>query len=347
VSPKPEPARPAPPSAPAPASAKPTVKPTEPVKAPPEVAKPPPEVIKQPPKPIETAKPVPKVEPAPPSAAPAPPPVVKPPPSAAPVKPAITEVAKTAVKLTGTKGVVLAALVAAGITSPKAQANILAQVQAESNFKPGSENLTYKDPQRIMDVFGKRRIPTLDVAKPLVNNPEALANHVYAKSGGNSEPGDGWKYRGRGFIQITGKDAYKKFKEYSGIDVVSNPDLLNDPEIAAKAIPWFLLKYKGKKPEQLDNISEVNKAIGFAEHDVTSGEFKGRKESAKREILATRLGSEIGSASVNNADMKKSLNESSNAQPIVVNNTTNVSNKETTVMPGSDKGSENPHYGRK
>jgi putative chitinase len=349
VSPKPEPAKPAPPSAPAPAPAKPTVKPTEPVKAPAEVAKPPPEVIKQPPKPIETAKPVPKVEPtAPPSAAPAPP-VVKPPPSAAPVKP-VTEIAKTAVKLTGTKGVVLAALVAAGITSPKAQANILAQVQSESNFKPGSENLNYKDPQIIMDVFGKKRIPTLDVAKSLVNNPEALANHVYAKSGGNSESGDGWKYRGRGFIQITGKDAYKKFKEYSGIDVISNPDLLNDPEVAAKAIPWFLLKYKSykiKKLEDLEDISKVNEAIGFAEHNVKSGEFKGMKESAKREVLATRFGNEIGSASIENADMKKSMNQTSNAQPVVINNTTNVSNSETTVMSGSDRGSENPQYKRK
>ena len=70
-----------------------------------------------------------------------------------------------------------------------------------------------------------------------VNNPEKLANYVYAKTDGNSEEGDGWKYRGRGFLQHTGKNQYKAIAKYTGVDVVSNPDLLNDPEIAAN-IPF-------------------------------------------------------------------------------------------------------------
>jgi putative chitinase len=377
VSPKPEPAKPAPPSAPAPAPAKPTVKPTEPAKAPPEVAKPPakpvepvkapevakppPEVIKQPPKPIETAKPVPKVEPTPPTAAPAPP-VVKPPPSAAPVKP-ITEVAKTATKLTGPSAAIAGILVAGGIVSPKAQANVLAQIEAESGFVPKTESLEYsyqalagKWPKYFADKDGKPN----ELAKSLgydkqsgkKANQEQIANIVYGSPGndrGNTQPGDGWKYRGRGLIQITGRDAYEKFKKYSGIDVVSNPDLMNTPEVAAKAVPWFLLKYKNyiiKKPEDLEDISKVNKAIGFKNDTVTSGEFKGKKESEKREILANRLGEKVAEGSIENSDMKKSLSEQLKPQQVAINNTTNVLNKETTVMPSSDRGSENPQYKR-
>jgi putative chitinase len=153
-------------------------------------------------------------------------------------------------KLTGNAGVVAGALIAAGLSS-KAQANILAQVESESNFRPRSENLNYSTPEAIQKTFGKNRIPTLEFAKTLVNNPEALANHVYAKTDGNSQPGDGWKYRGRGFLQHTGKNQYEAIKKYTGIDVVTNPDLLNDPVVAAKAIPWFFLEYKKRKPEQL------------------------------------------------------------------------------------------------
>jgi chemotaxis protein histidine kinase CheA len=71
-----------------------------------------------------------------------------------------------------------------------------------------------------------------------------------------------------------------------------------------------------------------------------------RTSKAKLQTNNTTVGSSLNDSSMNNADMKKSLGQGSGAQPVVVNNTTNVSNRETTVMSGSDKNSENPQYKR-
>jgi len=177
---------------------------------------------KAPEKPPAKAPEKPKVEKAPekppakapekPTAAPAPKPEVKPPTAAPAAKPPI--IGTAAGKLGGAAGLVVSALISSGIVSPKAQANILSQVKSESNFVPKSEILFYTKAEGIQNTFGKGRIPTLEFAQQFVSKKgddrsEQLANHVYAKTDGNSAPGDGWKYRGRGFLQVTGKNAYK------------------------------------------------------------------------------------------------------------------------------------------
>jgi putative chitinase len=254
---------------------------------------------------VETAKKAQQVKPTAPKAPAEKVPEVKAP--AAP-KPSIKIPSKAiAGAAVGAAGLLASELAQAGV-SEKGQANVLAQVKAESNFVPKSENLNYKSAERIQAVFGKNRIPSVDMAQQFVNNPEALANHVYAKTDGNSEPGDGWKYRGRGYLQHTGKNQYVAIKNYTGIDVVTNPDLLNKPEVASKAVVWFFLNYKKKKPEQLDDINQVNKAVGFA---------GGAEEAAKRQTYAqqisqnmpapvndTSTGSQIDASSKQNKDMK-------------------------------------------
>ena len=217
--------------------------------------------------------------------------------------------------LVGAGAVIVSGLASAGI-SEKGQANILAQVQSESNFVAKSENLNYSSAERIQKVFGKNRFPDVASAQIYVKNPEALANYVYAKTDGNSEPGDGWKYRGRGYLQHTGKNQYKSIAKYTGIDVVNNPDLLNDPEVASKAVAWFFLVYKKKRPEQLENIAEVNKAVGF------SG---GKDESYKRELLARQIGDKLSSSSIENKDLKKQP-ASGGVNVAVLNNNNTVVN---------------------
>ena len=71
-----------------------------------------------------------------------------------------------------------------------------------------------------------RRFPTLASAEPFANNPEKLANKVYANRMGNGPPesGDGYRYRGRGYIQITGKDGYRQTGLRAGLDLVANPE---------------------------------------------------------------------------------------------------------------------------
>jgi putative chitinase len=306
-------------------------KPTEPPKptAPPGKGKAP---AKEAPKaPAKAPEVKPKVEKAPEVAAPKPkvePTPAKPPAAKAPSK--VTQAPKIG-KLPKGAGVVISALTAAGLSS-KAQANILSQVQAESNFIPRSENLNYSTPEAIQKTFGKNRIPSLEFAQTLVKNPEALANHVYAKTDGNSEPGDGWKYRGRGFLQHTGKNQYESIKKYTGIDVVTNPDLLNDPAVAAKAIPWFFLNYKKKKPEQLENISEVNKAVGFADTDgskaIKRAEMAEQFQSQDLQALSNvDVGSQIDSVSKENKNLKNTENDKS--APTVINNTTNTQQNNT------------------
>lgn len=124
------------------------------------------------------------------------------------------------------------------ITSPYAQAGLLAVVSKESNFVYKRENLNY-DAAGLMKVF---KLPA-DIANKVAHKPEAIANIVYMPPHntqlGNHLPGDGWAFRGGGPNQITGRAAFEKYGKEIGVDLVSNPDRIDEPEIAAKACVDF------------------------------------------------------------------------------------------------------------
>jgi putative chitinase len=297
-------------------------------------------------KPAEVPK---KVEPAPKAPEP-----VKPPPKAEPVRPPISAKKAGVLAATGVAGVLASGLAEAGI-SEKGQANILAQVKGESNFQPKNENLNYTSAKRIFEVFKPPRIPNEKFAEQFVKNPEALANYVYAKTDGNSEPGDGWKYRGRGYVQHTGKNQYKAIKEYTGVDVVSNPDLLNDPKVAIKALAWFFLKYKKLKPQDLDDISKVNRAVGFADKKDDKGvlESDKRKKAAEEFLksstassLPNTSGSQVNQSSAENKDLKDQAARDKAAAINVINQSTNVQQGSQTVA-SQQKVDDRPAYLRK
>lgn len=295
-----------------------------------------------PPQPGEKGGPPAPVKPSPAPVAPKPPPAPAPAPVPAPAvkvtptpAPAPAAPAQKPVPVLPEKGLVgqiVESLKQSGIVSVKAIANILATIKAETNFKVRSEDLYYKSPEQIQKTFGKIRIPSLDFAQQFVKNPEALANEVYKNTDGNKEPGDGYKFRGRGFIQHTGRNQYEGIKKFTGIDVVSNPDLLNDPVVATKALAWFFLSYKKqiiKKPEDLENMSTVNKAVGFA--DTTGEKAVKRIASAEQITSSISSGQNIDSLSgLVAADQRKQAKPNT---PIVVNapttNTTNVVKNET------------------
>jgi putative chitinase len=279
--------------------------------------------------PSEPPPPKPEVQPAAPT-----PTILAPKPApAAPAK--VPSKEEKPLEVSGVQATIVKSLNESGVTSPKAHANVLATVKAESNFKVQSENLNYSSPQRIQDVFGKRRIPSVEFAQPLVNNPEGLANEVYKTTDGNSAPGDGFKYRGRGFIQHTGKNQYAAISKFVGVDVLSNPDSLNSPEVAAKAIPWFLLSYKGLKPEDVENMSKVNKAIAFAD---PTGKKAAAREASSQQIYAAMSSGPTGSqvATASNEVSSGQRQQAKSQTPMIINtpttNNTKVVNNQPVTM---------------
>lgn len=127
--------------------------------------------------------------------------------------------------------------------SPVRAAHFFAQCAHESgNWKATSENLNYSA-KGLRGIFGKY-FPTEGIAKNYERQPQRIANRVYANRMGNGpeSSGDGWKYRGRGFLQLTGHDNYKALSEY--IDrpgIMENPDLVAG-ELAIESALWFFDK---------------------------------------------------------------------------------------------------------
>ncbi|WP_347454064.1 glycoside hydrolase family 19 protein [Acinetobacter thermotolerans] len=158
----------------------------------------------------------------------------------------------------GKRQALIRAMVRGGITDKKEQAMFLAQMDHESGgFGRLTENLNYSK-KGLRKTFGKYYKTDAQAARD-ARNPERIANRVYGGRMGNTAKGDGWKYRGRGFIQLTGKANYEAFSRDSGIDIVSNPDLAARPDIAAQIAVWYWnKKVKSKVP---GGVKAVTKAI--------------------------------------------------------------------------------------
>jgi len=146
-----------------------------------------------------------------------------------------------------------ATAVQAGITNPDDIANLLGQCAHETgNWKKSIENMVYTDPKVIYKTFTSLfKGPNDPLIKKYIGNPVALANDGYAKKGGNSQPGDGWKYRGRGFMMLSGRDNYRIFGKAAHSDdpniYLDNPALLStDPEESALSAVMYFLKRVGK-----------------------------------------------------------------------------------------------------
>ena len=137
----------------------------------------------------------------------------------------------------------IAAFAEFGITKPAAQAMFIAPVGHESGgFTRTAESLNYT-PQGLLATFGKRitvyQSDMLGRTTAHPANQEAIANLVYADRLGNKSRGDGWKYRGRGLIQITGQDNYRACGAALKLDLVGNPQQLESDANAMRSAGWF------------------------------------------------------------------------------------------------------------
>lgn len=128
------------------------------------------------------------------------------------------------------------------ITTPPRVAGFIAQCRVESSgFTQLEEGLSYRSPERIWDVFRRLRPRGMSGLALLVRNPQGLANAAYAGVNGNGDEasGDGWRYRGRGLKQLTGRANYADAAEALGRPYLERPDLVAQPEDACLTAAWY------------------------------------------------------------------------------------------------------------
>jgi len=151
------------------------------------------------------------------------------------------------------------------ITTPKRLAAFLAQSAHESgNFTAIKENLNYR-PETLMKLFAHHFPGGLAEAQHYCAQPnkqEAIANRIYANRMGNGdeESGEGWEYRGRGWLQTTGKHGYIELSDATQIDFVSNPDAVATPEGAAISAAVYWEKHN------LNHFVDNNDFVGLTRH---------------------------------------------------------------------------------
>lgn len=162
-----------------------------------------------------------------------------------------------------------------GITTPLRLAHILSQSSHESgNFTRTIENLNYKLDQVLnifkhdFDVNHDKIIEASERQRAalMIGHPDKIANFVYANQNGNGNEasGDGWKFRGRGYIQLTGRINYVAFTKFIGEDCITNPDLVQSKYPFASAA-FFFNNYKlwaiCDKGADLATITSVTKKV--------------------------------------------------------------------------------------
>lgn len=133
-----------------------------------------------------------------------------------------------------------AAMARFGIDTPLRQASFLSQIGHESGgLVAVDENLNYSS-EALQRVF-RKYFPTKVLADQYARQPQRIANKVYANRMGNGDEssGDGWRFRGRGPIQLTGKNNYIAAGKALGLDLVSDPNSVCDPRIGSLVAAWF------------------------------------------------------------------------------------------------------------
>ena len=148
------------------------------------------------------------------------------------------------------------------INTPRQQAAFIGQCGHEcGNFRILEENLNYRA-ATLMKLWPKR-FPTQEIANEYEKQPKKIANKVYSSRMGNRDEasGDGWRFRGRGAIQLTGSDGYFHAGKALGVDFWANPDLVATPKYAALTAGWFWWTHKCNELAESANWVALTKKI--------------------------------------------------------------------------------------
>lgn len=149
------------------------------------------------------------------------------------------------------------------IDSPVRIAAFLSQAVHESRgLTQLEENLNYSTPERVRQMF-PTRVPSLAEAAKLCRNPRALANRVYSQRLGNGDEasGDGWRFRGRGLFQLTGRHNYADAALELTRPYINNPDLVAEPSDACLTAAWYWHCNKLNLLADASNIKGITWAI--------------------------------------------------------------------------------------
>ncbi|MDU9002546.1 glycoside hydrolase family 19 protein [Sedimentitalea todarodis] len=181
-----------------------------------------------------------------------------------------------------------------GVNNDRRRASLIGQCAHESaRFKTRFENLNYSA-AGLWKIF-RRHFSSQAETNSFARDPEKIANRVYANRMGNGSrtSGDGWRYRGRGYLQLTGKDNYTRYGTAIGEDLVSNPDRAADPDICWLIGAEYLSRTRRSGRTLLEwadvpDILMVTKGINGGTHGL-----------ADREVLTGKAHAELtGNASV-------------------------------------------------
>jgi len=150
-----------------------------------------------------------------------------------------------------------------GINAPARIAAFVAQCRVESaEFTQLEESLYYRDPGRIAAIF-PGRVKGVAAAQPLARNPQALANAVYAGRLGNGDAasGDGWRFRGRGLKQLTGRSNYTEAAAALGRPYVEQPGLVAEDADACLTAAWYWHKTGCSALADAWQIDEITRRV--------------------------------------------------------------------------------------
>ena len=154
-----------------------------------------------------------------------------------------------------------ACLALADISTPLRVAHFMAQLCYESGgFRALVENLGYSA-AGLMRTFPKRITSQAQADALVAGGKEAIANHIYGGRMGNVNPGDGFKYIGRGFIMLTGRNNYALYAQLTGLALLDHPELLEQPLYAAQASAAFWKTNNINAAADLDSVDKVTRLI--------------------------------------------------------------------------------------
>jgi predicted chitinase len=161
-----------------------------------------------------------------------------------------------------------------GFTSPYAIASLLGIAGGESRWKTVEENFNYSA-ARLLQVFPSVFKGDSALAQQYAGNPNnSLPEFLYGagtskgKGLGNTQPGDGGGFIGRGFIQLTGRANYTRYARLSGHDILSNPKLMNDLTVAAEVCVWYMKDRVKSDPNSAGYFEAACTAVGYNVPDI-------------------------------------------------------------------------------